>query len=239
MYIVAFLSLCVCVCVCVCYPDIDTNFIDCFRINIPFSDRLSSAIVNILQKLAANIVIPDNDRFNLNGYIEELLDAVIKDTAGSFGQTASTAQCITELIKSKIDRKVVENIELTLQEIRRAVTTLKRIGTFLDGQRERLQDVTIPRKCVSRFIDIAFCSRCIRKTPPMCFRTCNALLRGCYSPYYTALNRQYLPLWIKVRRIVELTKTAMRVLFASENALLDIVAVVSMSRGVKPKDCTI
>ena len=114
-----------------------------------------------------------------------------------------------------------------LQEIRRSITTLQRIGTFLQRQLTTLQGQTILQECVTRFIDLAFCSRCIQATPPLCFNTCNNLLRACYSPYYTALNRQYDQLWRIVQMTVEVANSTVMSLVTRESVVLDIDSVVS------------
>ena len=170
----------------------------------------------------------DIDDFDVRNFTESLLDAVVYSTARNFGQTASNVQCITRVVRSLVNWNAVGALTLQLQQLRRAITALMEISRFLEQQRNRLQNAQLLEECVATFVNIAFCSRCTRKTPPMCFGTCNALLRGCYSPYYTALNRQYLPLWTEVRRIVELANDTVEDILSGEGALLDTSNVVSI-----------
>ena len=86
---------------------------------------------------------------------------------------------------------------------------------------------TVLQQCVTRFIDLAFCSRCVRATPPFCFNTCNALLRACYSPYYTALNRQYNQLWDVVQRTVQVANSTVQGRLTGESVILDIENIYS------------
>ena len=229
-----------CICTPLWYTDFKEDFTENLLLNLPFSDRLDHTnplIRNILRFLADNFEIEDidNDDFDVRNFIESLLDAVVDSTARNFGQTVSTVQCITRVIRSLVNRNAVGAITSQLQQIRRAITALMEISRFLDQQRDRLQNAQLLEECVATLVNIAFCSRCTRKTPPMCFSTCNALLRGCYSPYYTALNGQYLPLWTEVRRIVELANDTVEDILSGEGALLDTSNVVSIIISEKYK----
>ena len=230
----------VCTCTPLWYTDFKEDFIEELLLNLPFSDRLNRTnrplIRNILRFLADNFEIDDIDidDFDVRNFIESLLDAIVDTTARNFGQTVSTVQCITRVVRSLVNRNAVGALTSQLQQIRRAITALMEISRFLEQQRDRLQSATVLEECVSTFIEIALCSRCTRKTPPMCFGTCNALLRGCYSPYYTALNRQYLPLWIEVRRIIELANDTVEEFLSGEGDLLDtskVVSIIIISKG--------
>lgn len=130
------------------------------------------------------------------------------------------------MVQSLVDRNIIGRLTSQLQQVRKAITALIRISRFLDRQKDRLKDVTIFKRCISRFIQIAYCDRCTRKTPPMCFRTCNALVRGCYSPYYTVLNAQYRRLWIQVQRIVQRLNATVNNFLLEEGALLDTTNAV-------------
>ena len=220
---------------CVCCPVFEDVFPENVLLNLLKGasinvDHDSPAIVNVLDRLANNLEIltDDNDDFDVQGFIVDLLGLVIANAEGNFGQTVSTLRCITNHVDERIRESEIGAIERHFKQIRRSIISLKQIDTFLNEQSDRLEGETILEECVSRFIDIAFCSRCTRKTPPMCFGTCNALLRGCYSPYYTALNRQYQQLWIEVQRIVRFANTTVQALLTDEMNLLDIESVVSI-----------
>ena len=121
----------------------------------------------------------------------------------------------------------VSTVADLIQTIRRSISTLIRIRDFLRNRRVALAEANFLERCISRFIDIAFCSRCRQKTPPLCFNACNALLRACYSPYYTALNEQYARLWDTVKRVVKITLATVQSFFNEEASLLDSDRFVS------------
>ena len=221
---------------CVCCPVFEDVFPENFLIRLLNGasievDSESPAIANVLDKLANNLeTLTDDDDFDVQGFIVDLLGEVIANAEGNFGQAVSTLRCITNQIDKRIKESEIGVIVRHFREIRKSLTSLKLIDTFLNEQTQRLEgdSETIVEECVATFINIAFCSRCTRKTPPMCFHTCNALLRGCYSPYYTALNRQYQRLWMEVQRIVRLANSTVEALLTDELSLLDIDSLVSI-----------
>lgn len=165
----------------------------------------------------------DDDDFDAGDFIRELIRAIIRSIARALGERV---ECIVDAVESLLDEDVIGQLIRLLRRIRRAITALMRIGRFLERQKDRFEDAEILQSCVSRFIEIAYCKRCTQKTPPMCFRTCNALVRGCYSPYYTVLNAQYQRLWEEVQTIIELANSTVSEFFSRENALMDRSAVV-------------
>ena len=167
------------------------------------------------------------DNFNVRRFLNSLLDSLHEVLVRQFASNSSGQQCIRRIINSRINQNTINDIADQLQEVRRAITTLIRIGSFLERERRRLQNVTPLQQCVNAFIDLAFCSRCIQKTPPLCLNTCNALVRGCYSPYYTALNRNYDRLWRVVRDILSVANSTVQDILTGEGAIVDIGSLVS------------
>ena len=167
------------------------------------------------------------DNFNVRRFLNSLLDSLHEVLVRQFTSNSSGQQCVRRIINSRINQNTINDIADQLQEVRRAITTLIRIGSFLERERRRLQNVTPLQQCVNAFIDLAFCSRCIQKTPPLCLNTCNALVRGCYSPYYTALNRNYDRLWRVVRDILSVANSTVQDILTGEGAIVDIGSLVS------------
>lgn len=165
----------------------------------------------------------DDDDFDVGDFLRGLIRAIIRAIARALGEGV---ECVVDVVESLLDEDAISQLIRLLRRVRRAITALTRIGRFLERQKDRFEDAVILKRCVSRFIEIAYCKRCTQKTPPMCFRTCNALLRGCYSPYYTVLNAQYRRLWEEVQSIVELANTTVSEFFSRENELMDRSAVV-------------
>ena len=175
--------------------------------NLPLFEAIAEnpAIRPLLARLIDNFEIDEDDDFNEREFLETLIEGLTRIGARLLRNDEDTAECIAGVLQSVVDREAVRNLRDYLRRIRRGITALMQMGRFLEGQRNRvIRGGRIIDRCVERFTEIAFCSRCTRRTPPMCFGTCNALVRGCYSPYYTAFNRRYRKFWDKVQEIVEL-----------------------------------
>ena len=176
----------------------------------------------------------EEDSFNVRDFVNKLLEGIFESLGRDFEITPrdNVVSCIARVFRGLIDRNVVGRITSQLQQVRRGLTALTRIGRFLREQRSRLDNVKILEQCVSRLIEVSYCSRCTQQTPPLCFRTCNALARACYSPYFTALNEQYRELWSRVQMIVEILDRTLGMLFDEEGELLDRANVVNSKYSV-------
>ena len=236
------------------YFVIHTDFTDYFPEillqNLPFSDvfnRSDPLIRGILRELIENLEIgggddeegsgdmdeeeeesDDEEGFNVRGFVDGLLEGVAENLGRDFTGRGDMAQCVARVVRDRLDSDVVGRITSQLQEIRRAITALMRVQRFLRQQRQRLDGVNILERCVTRLIELSYCQRCTEKTPPLCFRTGNALARACYSPYFTVLNEQYRELWERVQRIVTALNGTLSDLFNEEGGLLDRGRVVSL-----------
>ena len=166
--------------------------------------------------------------FNAQDFVEDLLD-ILGDSVAEFlsNGNGATRRCIREVANSVVNNRAIARVAQHIQDIRRSVSTLIRIGTFLERQRRILARVTFIDECVASFVDLAFCSRCTEATPPLCFNTCDALLRACYSPYYTTLNDQYSRLWRVAQQVIDIANTTIGNLLADEATLIDVRAFVS------------
>ena len=181
----------------------------------------------LLLKLVDNLEIVEDGDFDTSGFLEELFNAVFEDFARDYGQNDDDmVDCILSVVQSRLDQGIVGRLGAQLQQVRRAITALLRIGRFLERENNGLRDVRILQECVEQFVNLSFCDRCVQKTPPLCFSTCNALVRGCYSPFYTALNAQYRQLWVEVQRIINILNDTVGGVLSDEIELLDSSAVV-------------
>lgn len=166
--------------------------------------------------------------FNPSEYVNALVSSLGDGVVSSLGEgNEQTELCIRRVANSVINGQAVANMARNIQEVRRAVTSLIRIGNFLEAQRNRLSSATFLDECVMTFIDLAFCSRCTERTPPLCFNTCNGLVRACYSPYYTTLNAQYSRLWTIAQRVIEVANTTVQRILADEADIIDTDTFVS------------
>lgn len=169
----------------------------------------------------------DENNFNVRRFLNSLLESLNEVLVRQFVSNPSGQQCVRRIINSGINRNAVNEIADQLQEVRRSITTLRRIGSFLERERRRLRNINPLQQCIDVFIDLAFCSRCVQRTPPLCLNTCNALVRGCYSPYYTALNRNYDRLWRVVRDVLSVANSTVNDILTGESAIIDIGSLVS------------
>ena len=183
-------------------------------------------VTRIINNLIDNLEIDEDDEFDVADFVEELFDPVIDIIARLYGRSNRDIRCIARVIRSFLDRGALGRFNAKLQQVRRAITALIRIGRFLERQDNGFKDIEILSQCVNRFIELSYCDRCTQKTPPLCFSTCNALVRGCYSPYYTVLNDQYMDLWRQVQRIVNLLNETVKGVVTDEVEVLNITDVV-------------
>ena len=166
--------------------------------------------------------------FNPRQFVERLVSSHEEAIAEALGNgDAATRACVRRVVNSLVNRNAVSTIATRIQSIRQSISTLIRIGQFLRTRRTALAEAEFLQECVSRFIDIAFCSRCTESTPPLCFNTCNSLLRACYSPYYTTLNTQYARLWVVAERVIMFASSTVRSIYENEATLLDAGILVS------------
>ena len=216
----------------ICYIYFNTVLVEYFpRIllrNHPLLSLLpdNREVTRIINNLIDNLEIDEDDEFDVADFVEELFDPVIDIIARLYGRNNAEVQCIARVIRSFLDEGALGRFNENLQQVRRSITALMRIGRFLEEQDDKFKDVEILSQCVNRFIELSYCDRCTQKTPPLCFSTCNALVRGCYSPYYTVLNEQYMDLWRQVQRIVNLLNETVKGVVTDEVEVLNITDVV-------------
>ena len=141
----------------------------------------------------------------------------------------STDQCINTTVVDKVDMDALTEVASELLEIYATIVpSIEKISLFLASQENRSQNATVSSECVAGFIEAAFCRQCRERTPPLCLATCSALVRGCYSPYYTVYNnRQFSALWIEVQRVVGRAVTTVQSGLSSALEVVNSQSVVS------------
>ena len=194
-----------------------------------FINTSDPTLAEVVQELIENYEIKARDSFNARRFLNSVTDSFLELLVNRLTSSPSVRQCIRRVIMSEVNQDAVGIIAVKLQEVRRAITTLIRIGSFLERERRSLRNTSPVQQCIDAFIDLAFCSRCVQKTPPLCLNTCNALIRGCYSPYYTALNRKFDRLWRVVRNILDFTNSTVQDIFNRKRAIKDIASLVSIN----------
>ena len=137
--------------------------------------------------------------------------------------------CIYNTTNSEIDKDSLEHmgsglVELYLYTLR----GLAKIQDFIESQVNRTEGASVSAVCVDGFIEAAFCRQCVERTPPLCLLTCNALVRGCYSPYYTVLNGQFEDLWTEVKRLTRSADSAVKNVLSNTLKLVQFPQLVSL-----------
>ena len=142
------------------------------------------------------------------------------------GGNQNVQMCVRQFIVNSVNQSDIAVLIRGLMTVQRALISLDRISDFL--YRYRMNTVfRFPQDCVRRFVELNFCARCTRRIPPLCSNTCGALFRGCLSPYYTVLSRQFDILFNVSRQVLRITNNTLQILFTNERNLINIVQVVS------------
>ena len=142
------------------------------------------------------------------------------------GNNSTIQQCVRDLLFNNLNRSDIAVLIRGLTTVKQGLVTLNRIADFLYRYRMNTQ-FTFPRNCVRRFVELNFCGRCTRRIPPLCSNMCGALFRGCLSPYYTVLSRQFDLLWNVSRQVLRITNYTLQTLFTNERDLVNVIGVVS------------
>ena len=211
-----------------CFTDFPMFFREAFIGSLPMAPGITFDVLNGQLAPILNNFVMDLRTANASQLIE-VISNTIATSAGQLvsGGNATVAACVGDFIRDNINRTDVEDLVKGLTTVQRAVNTLDRIASFLYRYRMTTQ-FRFPRNCVRRFIELNFCARCTKRTPPLCSNTCGALFRGCLSPYDTVLSRQLDVLWNVSRQVLRITNSTLDSLFMNERSLLNIIQVVSV-----------
>ena len=143
------------------------------------------------------------------------------------GGDQDVQMCVRRFITNNVNQSDIAIIVRGLMRVQRALNSLDRIADFLYRYRMNTE-FRFPQGCVRRFVELNFCARCTRRIPPLCSNTCGALYRGCLSPYYTVLSRQFDILFNVSRQVLRITNNTLQDLFANERNLIEFnIQVVS------------
>ena len=216
--------------------DLSGAFINRMAMSFPLADQLDPA--NIIEftddlsgSLIPSLIIPDsNDIFNPGTYIDSILGELSDFAAMRLSNGDPTQQsCVQNVITGAVDANVKMQLANAIQTIRQSASALNRIQTFVTSQRQSLVDRFTPiRGCVERLARQSFCGRCNRRIPPLCRGSCNALVRGCLSPVYSAFERDFRQLWNVTRSIISQLERTIRNLFTEQGQIItNQLAVVS------------
>ena len=192
-----------------------------------FNGAVSFDQLNAVAGTAIMEFVENLQTANVSQFISNVNNAI----GGAAGQLLSggdqaVQMCVRQFIVNSINQSDIAILIRGLMTVQRALNSLDRIADFL--YRYRMNTVfRFPQDCVQRFVELNFCARCTRRIPPLCSNTCGALFRGCLSPYYTVLSRQFDILFNVSRQVLRITNNTLQTLFTNERNLINIVQVVS------------
>ena len=196
--------------------------------NIPLSNFLSSSIstitMNIQQRLnrLTFAISAENPEFNTTQLFTDLTDRVI-DTIRRLPIPQTQKDCIVQQLTQHINQSSIRLLGEIFETVRRSFTAVTRIANFLLNFKSNLANSTMrrfPDQCVTRLIELSFCSRCKRRVPPLCSNMCGAVIRGCYSAFYSGLRSEFNRLWDVSKQVVNVVSRAVRRISAGEQDLL-------------------
>jgi hypothetical protein len=208
------------------FADFTGDFSDAFRTHLPLTtlfpdSQLRSAVSGLIQNFVDNMMITQGLAYNVSAFVQNITNHLVDLAAEIFAPGSMTQQtCITSFIRQRINQTALSLVGRHLEQIRRGVTTTARILTFLHNFNLTLGNFQPLQHCQQRLVELSFCSRCMRRIPPLCSNTCGALIRACYSPFVDGLRGEFDNLWSVTRHVVRATNNTLMQLFSEENPLV-------------------
>ena len=181
--------------------------------------------MNIQQRLnrLTFAISAENPEFNTTQLFSDLTDRVIAAVRGIPLLSQTQKDCIAQQLSQHINRTSIRLLGETFETVRRSFTAVTRIANFLLNFKSNLANSTMrrfPDQCVTRLIELSFCSRCKRRVPPLCSNMCGAVIRGCYSAFYSGLRSEFNRLWDVSKQVVNVVSRAVRRISLEEQDLL-------------------
>lgn len=167
-------------------------------------------IADYVMQLNRNIIIQPNSTFNMSTYIRNYFTDVQIAARRIATSDQADWNCISRVLTPMINRTRLFLIIQQYSTIRLCVSTLDRVRQFLRDFAQRT--FTIPSKCAQSFIGL-HCVRCRESAiQPLCRNVCGALVKACYSPFYTGLNEQFELLWTVSRQVLTIANSTLNAL---------------------------
>ena len=197
----------------------------------------------------ANLFITESDTgFSTAVYVQYIINTVITiviETGfaprATRDLTEADRMCIRRELLSRVNQTVQNRISDNLEELRRAVTTVRRIRMFYQQLRDNLTDPStrVLNECARFFVNLR-CAGCRQEIGDTCRATCLTVLRACFSPYYSQLTGQLNVLWsvssqsisAANRLTMALRRDPTRLLTFDARNPLELASVVSTKRCI-------
>ena len=225
----------------VCVADLAIKFINRMAKKFPFADQLDTISLGNFSNYLSSYLIPNlyinstgSDNFNTEEFVDLIISHFVEVIKLSFGNSESQHACIPRAIRRMINRDIMPRLASAIQTIRQSVSALNRIQKFVGSEKQTLVDHFTPiRGCVERLARQSFCGRCNRRIPPLCRGSCNALVRGCLSPVYSAFERDFRQLWNVSRAIISQLESTIREFHAEQGHILTSYSEAVRNRATR------
>ena len=214
-----------------------SRFLNGIANSFPFADRFDANTLSDLYSYLSSNFAPNlylnatGDDFDSEDYVNSIVDQFITIATNNLFNSSDQLQlgCITRVVRSSINSTVKTQLARGIQSIRRSATALARIQNFIVSYRSTLvNDFTPIEDCTKRLARLSFCGRCSRRIPPLCRGTCNALVRGCLSPVYSALQRDFVQLRNVSKDIISHLEGTISEFFVQQRQIISYVDLVRL-----------
>ena len=196
--------------------------------NTAYLPELYNPIVNdLLDNLAIN---NNSQNFNASRLVQDIVETITQGAGNviSGGRNETLKTCAVQHLNNSISITSYYSMARLLETTQRCMIFLRNVEQFLK-QYVRNKNFKFPSNCIERLLTINFCDRCKGNIPPLCSNTCGALIRGCFSPYYSALRNQFdNVLWNVSIQLLEVLNTSLNGLFTEGQRLFNETMVVSI-----------
>ena len=134
---------------------------------------------------------------------------------------ATTAGCIRQQASSLINQDAVAAVATDLALLRNASSTFNFMVKFVQNLTSNILITSPPSdECVKNLLKLT-CSKCQKTIPKLCSNVCSAVAKGCFAPYYAALNPQFNIMWNVTAQLVDFINATLTDLFNQQTRVLN------------------
>ena len=192
------------------------------------SENYDRLIRNFFDDLIIDSTSPISSASEL--FVQKIIETATNSIGNLLGgRDMSIKDCIVQRLTAKVNDSIRSNMTDHLEILQRGITALVNSEQFLTNYSQN-DSFEFPNNCANELTSISFCGRCSSTFPPLCSKTCGALIRGCYSPYYDALPKEFYLLWnVSIQVLHVLNTNYLQDLFTDGRRLFNNVSMVSTS----------
>jgi hypothetical protein len=213
---------------------LSTTFLEGWRLFLPnpggfFDVRfLSENYDGLIRSFLSHLINNTPSNFSTSEFVRNIIETTTNSIGNLLGGRNMTINgCIVEHLTAAVNDNARSDMARQLKMLRSGITALINFEQFLTNYSQNTS-FEFPNICVYKLVSISFCGRCNSTFPPMCRRTCGALIRGCYSPYYDALPEEFNLLWNVSIQVLQVLNTTLLGLFTEGRRLFNDITMVSM-----------